>query len=111
MKGPGEKGDNGISRETIVLSEDMLLSYSQEVFLLVDSGKDDANRILIFSTKSNLSIEIENWFIDGTFAVCPELFYQLYTINTFYKGKNLPLIYALLPNKEKITYEKFFNHL
>ena len=76
-----------------------------------DRGKDDPNRILIFSTKSNLNIEIENWFINGTFAVFPELYYQIYTINIFVKGKNLPLIYALLTNKEKTTYAKFFTML
>ncbi len=53
--------------------------------------------------------KIECWYVDGTFAVCPDLFYQLYTINGIINGKNLPLVYGLLPGKSEEIYLKFFN--
>ena len=34
---------------------------------------------------------------------------QLYTIHIAYMNDYVPVIYALLPNKEQITYERFCN--
>ena len=47
--------------------------------------------------KDGLNEKVNCWHLDGTFAVCPDLFYQLYTINGLINGKNLPLLFALLP--------------
>ena len=94
-KGPGTDGRNGSSRETINKSNDLLLTYSKESFLLSDTGSLDKDRILIFSTERNLKIQIDNWFVDGTFAVSPDLFYQLFTINTFFEGLNIILLLIL----------------
>ena len=88
----------------------MRLTYNNENFYFDDSGPSDSKRVILFTTDSNLSILKSNklWFGDGTFSVAPELFYQLYTINVIIKCKNIPLIYALLPDKCQQTYEKMF---
>ena len=44
-----------------------------------------------------------------TFEVAPEIFKQLYTLNVQNKGVNLPLFYALLPNKKESTYKAMFD--
>ncbi len=70
----------------------------------------DTDRILVFATEKNFIILNKNphWFGDGTFDVSPLLFKQLYTINVIESGKNLPMIFALLPNKKGETYERLF---
>jgi hypothetical protein len=55
--------------------------------------------------------EIHEWYVDGTFAISPSLFKQVFTINVIFNGKNLPLVYAMLPDKKEITYKKMFNML
>ena len=53
-------------------------------FLLHDTGKDDKERILIFGQRSLLEL-MESldtlWLADGTFKICPEIFFQLFTIH------------------------------
>ena len=53
----------------------------------------------------------DNWFCDGTFKVCPDIFYQLYTIHAQVNGRVLPCVYGLLPNKTQNTYSRFFNEI
>jgi hypothetical protein len=53
----------------------------------------------------------DHWFIDGTFAVAPELFYQVYTIHVLVDNSAVPLVYALLPDKTEATYERVFRKL
>ena len=91
-KSPGTDGRSGSSRETIIISNDLPLTYSKVSFLLSDTGSLDRDRILIFSTERNLKIQIDNWLVDGTFAVSTDLFYQLFTINTFFEGLNIILL-------------------
>ncbi|KAK0404010.1 hypothetical protein QR680_017238 [Steinernema hermaphroditum] len=78
-------------------------------FLLFDSGAAAGNqRFLIFGSDKCLdqlstSKEI---FADGTFAVVPALFKQLYTLH-YRVGESrttMPALYCLLPNKKKETY-------
>lgn len=84
-----------------------------EQFLFFDSGKDDLDRVLIFTTDRNLSILncAESTFVDGTFSVSPEIFYQIFTINSLLRNKCLPLVYGCLPKKDVQTYVKFFSAL
>lgn len=46
--------------------------------------------------------------MDGTFRIVPDLFLQLYSIHAFYKRQMVPLLYFLLPNKQKDTYRRMF---
>ncbi|XP_066935077.1 uncharacterized protein [Clytia hemisphaerica] len=53
----------------------------------------------------------DHWFGDGTFKVCPEIFFQLYSIHALSNGRVIPCVFALLPNKTGITYKRLFNEL
>ena len=69
--------------------------------------------MLIFCSEKNLQLlnEHRNWLCDGTFDSSPSLFYQLVTLHVNFRGKVLPVVYALLPSKERKTYDKFFKML
>ena len=64
-------------------------SYANEQFLIFDSEQGDADRNFIFGT--NLSLQLpsqsQNWFGDGTFKVCPQIFFQIYTIHAQLNGR------------------------
>ena len=47
----------------------------------------------------------ETLYGDGTFSVCPSLFYQLYTIHAEVHGQIVPLVFNLLPSKSKRCYQ------
>ena len=82
-------------------------------FLRYDSGIGDDGRILIFASDQGLELlsNSEHWFCDGTFKVCPEIFYQVYTIHALVNGRVLPCLFALLPNKNQQTYQIFFREI
>ncbi len=68
----------------LIIFEPYNMTLNNEQFLLYDSGVDDNNRILLFSTKNNLKIlasEQSHWFIDGTFKSSPHLFTQILSIH------------------------------
>ena len=54
-----------------------------EPFLIYDKGVGDQEQVFIFTSEIGLQLlrEFEHWYADGTFKVCPEIFYQLYTIH------------------------------
>lgn len=51
------------------------------------------------------------WYGDGTFKVAPLGFTQLYTINIIRNNKNVPMFYALLPDKKQSSYDIIFDFL
>ncbi|RNA35677.1 hypothetical protein BpHYR1_024196 [Brachionus plicatilis] len=75
-----------------------------------DTGPSDENRILLFTTEDNLRLleKYRDWYCDGTFDISPVLFKQLYSIHIVVNNKDLPLVYALLPNKKQSSYTKLF---
>ena len=88
-------------------------SYANEQFLIFDSGQGDADRIFIFGTNQSLQLlsQSQNWFGDGTFKVCPQIFFQIYTIHAHINGRILRCIYVLLPNKTEETYTRLFREV
>jgi hypothetical protein len=100
-----------------IIPDEFQVTSNGDRFLLHDSGVGDADRMIIFGTDQCLDLlkQSDHWFCDGTFAVSPEIFYQVYTIHAICNGKVVPCIYALLPNKTGASYERFFrkilNHL
>ena len=83
--------------------------------LIRDDGQKD--RILVFGwaklIQEVLSVK-QDFFIDGTFYACPKQFAQLYTIHAKYRSTHhsvccIPIFYALLPNKQKRTYQRLFH--
>lgn len=80
--------------------------HEGENFLLINDGFEE--KIMAFGTKQNILMmaEAKRVFLDGTFYTCPSLFKQLYTMHIVYRGKMIPVLYALLPNKTTATYAR-----
>ena len=69
--------------------------------------------MIIFTTPRNLEIlaAYPNWIMDGTFYVCPKIFYQSYSIHAVIDNVNIPLVFVLLPDKKQTSYEFVFKVL
>jgi hypothetical protein len=101
------------SLETMTIPQQYQVTHSDEPFLLYDSGIDRSNRILIYSTETNLRAltTTGHWFADGTFKVAPELFYQVFTIHALVDNNIMPCVYALLLKKIEDAYFEMFQQL
>lgn len=53
----------------------------------------------------------ETLFMDGTFKSVPKICLQLYTIHFVYYDVVFSGMYALLPNKSEVTYNRLFDIL
>ena len=70
--------------------------------------------MIAFESHRTLSriVDVEILVGDGTFFACPKMFTQVYTIHGVFPDRSrqtitsLPLVYAFLPNKEKLTYQQ-----
>ena len=103
-----------ITRAAIpILPAEFQTTHSGQPFLLHDSGVADANRIFIFGSPDAVSLleQSPHWFCDGTFKVVPDIFYQLYTVHAKVGTNIFPSIYALLPNKTQVTYDRLFREV
>ena len=87
-------------------SHDFELPEKYQGMVLYDSGHEDPSRFLILG-EQELLLKLEQanlWLGDGTFSVCPELFYQLYTIHCKIGINYPPCVYILLQDKRQNTY-------
>jgi hypothetical protein len=75
-----------------------------------DSGSEDEKRILVFATEGmvDLLTRYGHWFVDGTFRVSPNIYYQLLTVHVLVNETTIPCLYALLPDKTTETYRRFW---
>ena len=109
-----DRPPNPIARAAI---PEIPLAYQQtsngERFLLFDSGFGNNNRMIIFATDQALQLiaNSEDWFCDGVLSVRPEIIFQLSTVHARVGQKIIPCIFALLPNKTRETYNRFFREL
>lgn len=81
--------------------------------ILYDSGPDDPSRIIIMG-KQELMNSLEQadlWMGDGTFDVCPQVFYQLYTVHCKIGNSYPPCVYFLLPSKSQAIYIRALEQL
>ena len=71
----------------------------------------DEHGMMIFATPGDLHFlaESHHWFGDGTFKVTPSEFKQQYTIHAYYDGMTYPCVYALLPGKSEVVYNKMLD--
>lgn len=86
-------------------------THSEKQFLLFEEPISMKNRILIFGNKENL-IYLKNsstWLADGTFYSAPCGFLQVYVLFCNIFDKHFPILYCLLQNKSKMSYEKMFS--
>jgi hypothetical protein len=105
---------NPLTREAIPpLPERFQNTLGEDRFLMYDSGFGDHDRIFIFASEMGrrLLAESEHWYADGTFKVCPEVFFQLYTLHAQCRGSIFPCVFALLPNKAEVTYRRFYEQI
>ena len=81
---------NPLSRKDIQLPE--IMTEARENFLFHNSGFEE-NRIIVFATAKNLETmrDFQDWQIDGTFKVCPQLIFQLFTIHCNIYGSLVPM--------------------
>ena len=96
-----------------MLPEEYQLATNADLFLVFDSGIGDPERIFIFASDLGLQFlyGCDHWYADGTFKVCPEVFYQVYTVHVQQRRRNFPCVFGLLPNKTEATYTRFFREL
>ena len=94
----------------LIIDEKYKKTYKGEAFLLGESGEGN-ERIFLFSTPKNMKIlsKHKSWMGDGTFAVLPLIFFQLYTILVCINNISIPLAFGLLPIKKTKTYKAFFH--
>jgi len=78
-------------------------------FILLGPDKE----MILFATDENIRMlaRCQLWLMDGTFKCVPTLFAQLYTIHGEIGGYVVPLVFALLPNKQGTTYRGMFQRL
>ena len=74
-------------------------------FLLGEDG-DGVNKIIVFTSDSALHVltNANTCHMGGMFAIAPRLFYQIVTLHALILGIMLPLVFGLLPNKERNTH-------
>ena len=84
-----------------------------EPFLIYDSCVGDQERMFTFSSEIGLQLprESKSWYGDGTFKVCPEIFYQLYTIHGERNGQIFSVVFCLLPDKTQGTYRRMLQQV
>ena len=65
-----------------VLPHEYKMTGTSARYLLFDSGADDINRMFRFVTNDGIDMlaNSSQWFGDGTFKLCPQIFSQIYTI-------------------------------
>jgi hypothetical protein len=82
---------------------------TEENFLLIDSGTG-TDRFLAFGREAFAAWfgQVKTVYVDGTFRQAPPLFTQIFVVLGERHGFVFPLLYCLLPNKQRRTYERLF---
>mgnify|MGYP000265238167 CR=1 FL=1 len=72
------------------------------------TGEGDARRILVFGRQSSGDWMqfVRKLYVDGTFSLAPDLFYQIVVILAERNGLVIPICYALLPDKRPDSYKR-----
>ncbi|KAG0440667.1 hypothetical protein DMUE_1566 [Dictyocoela muelleri] len=80
---------------------------------MFDTGIEEPDRVIVFSTYSNIIHLSYNktWICDGTFRSSPCGFYQIYTIMAIINCKSFPLTYLIMKKKLQAAYSKALNFL
>ena len=74
-------------------------ALNAEQFLPFDISMGDIDKTLIFAANDVVQLlsVLEEWFGDGTFKICPEVFFQSYTVHVRPNQRVTPGINVLLP--------------
>ncbi|KAG0441043.1 hypothetical protein DMUE_1339 [Dictyocoela muelleri] len=104
---------NIIIKNQSYIPEEIKITNGGNPFYLYDSGEEDNERVIIFSTNCNL-IHLENsdiWISDGTFKTSPPEYEQISTIMGLIYSKFFPLFYIFMKRRTMIAYSKAFEFL
>ena len=87
-----------------------LISGRLNHYFIIFPGDD---RILIFASPEQLHVlqTAQDFLVDGTFKVVPDIFYQLFVIRAIYRQHTIPVVYALLRRKDAGTYSRLFDEI
>jgi hypothetical protein len=98
------------TRSAINLPAALQLTTSGQQFLLHAAAGNDR---LIFASVDDLRLLCASTTIcmDGTFDTAPALYSQIFTIHGFDQDKLLPLVYVLMNDKRRDSYEAVFTVL
>jgi len=83
-------------------------------FLLVDIEVQDRHHLIFASNRQiRLLRNARNWFVDATFRVVREPFYQLFSIHAFVSSdgqnvKQVPLLFAVMSGKRACDYRAIY---
>ena len=96
-----------LCRSAISITGEWTETLSGDPFSLRADGI--ADKMLVFSTSENLSKlpDLDTIYVDRTFATCPSLYCQLFTVNGFINangfinGQQFPLVYGFLPTQKQ----------
>lgn len=87
-------------------TRDFQIPVDFQPLVLHDSGHDNPDRILFLGDPLLFDyLKSELWVVDGTFAACPSIYYQLYTVHAKVGNSFPPCVYILLPSKTRATYD------
>ena len=82
-------------------------------FLQKDNGCGAPQRIVLFGTSAQVQhlASATEWYLDGNFAMAPDLFTQLYIIRAPLGESAVTVLYILLERKTQATYEEMLELL
>ncbi|KAF2879022.1 hypothetical protein ILUMI_27152 [Ignelater luminosus] len=89
--------------ETQNIVENLIIKTSKnERFVLAN---DFDSNIIILSCVNNIKFlcTCETIFVDGTFNYAPKFFLQMFSIHGMKNGHYVPLVFCLLPNKNRVS--------
>lgn len=112
---------NPDSAHNIVLADAFTKTTDGRPFLLYQTTFQSQNRdhtIIVFGTQQMLNhmFSQKTVYMDGTFQVCPHLFYQYFTVGFIAEtvhdpqqsSRFIPVLHCLFTAKSKILYSTFF---
>ena len=92
-----------------------LFMYDQEqTACIADVTLPDGRRVLLFGSRFHLKrlASALQLLIDGTFRITPKLWCQTFIISAqVTSGVFVPVVFGLLPDKKRETYDAFFSAL
>ena len=73
--------------------------------------KTTCGELFMSDVQAQIAVEADTLFLDGTFAITPEPFFQVFILRAKVGDNRYTIAYALLPNKREITYTELFQLL